>query len=181
MTAVLSLQSTRGLVANTQSMETLQQGSLHALAAAAGCTLGEPKPDTNGIDWTITLHSPDHVNVLDAKIDVQLKCTHQVVPNNTGDFGFQMKRAHFDKLATTQISNPRLLFVMICHPNLEKWVHTAPNITAIRHSMYWVDLYGKTSTAERPTVRVPYTQLLTPLELCRILHEVGNGDKPWAL
>lgn len=161
-------------------MELLQEGALHALAAAAGCTLSTPKPDVNGIDWTITLHSKNHALVWDAEIDVQLKCTHQSVPNTVGDFPFKLTNKRFEKLAHIHISKPRLLLVMLCPPNVEKWLHTSPNHSAIRHSMYWYNLFGlQTSGKDETVVRVPYKNRLDALELCRIMHIAGNTGKPW--
>lgn len=181
VTAPVSLLDVRGSVEETASQELLQEGALHALAAAAGCDLAPPKPDRRAVDWTVTLNSSDHEYILDAQIDVQLKCTSQSSPNTTGDFPFTLKNAQFAKLASTHISHPKLLFVMLCPGDLERWVYNSANITALRHSMYWFNLYGmQTSGKEKTTVRIPYSQRLSPLELCRILHIVGNAEaKPW--
>lgn len=180
LTAASTLAETRGSVKESASKELLQEGALHALAAAAGCTLSSPRPDVNGIDWTITLHSREHSYVWDAKIDVQLKCTHQVVPNSVGDFPFQLSNKRFEKLAHTQISNPRILLVMLCPSNVDKWLYSSPNLTALKHSMYWCNLYGmKTTGKDETVVRIPYNQRLDALELCRMMHLVGNTGKPW--
>ncbi|MGV0603367.1 DUF4365 domain-containing protein [Mycolicibacterium sp. XJ1904] len=182
VTSPSTLIAERGSVEESASKEILQEGALHALAASAGCTLSNPKPDVNGIDWTITLHSRNHSLVWDAKVDVQLKCTHQSSPNTRGDFPFKLRNDRFVKLAHTQISNPRLLLVMLCPSDIEKWVYTSPSITALRHSMYWCNLYGlQPSGQEETVVRIPYTQRLDALELCRILHIIGNTGKPWTL
>jgi len=162
------------------SKELLQEGALHALAAAAGCTLASQKPDVNGIDWTITLNSSEHTYVWDAEIDVQLKCTHQSVPNTVGDFPFTISNKRFNKLAFTHISKPRLLFVMLCPSNVDKWLYHSPNHTVLRHSMYWYNLYGlETTGKDESVVRIPYKNRLDALELCRIMHIAGNTGKPW--
>ncbi|MGQ4444511.1 DUF4365 domain-containing protein, partial [Streptomyces violaceoruber] len=49
----------RGSLATTACMETLQVGYLHAVAAAAGCSLSQPFPD-NGIDWHVSHSAPGH-------------------------------------------------------------------------------------------------------------------------
>jgi hypothetical protein len=181
VTAPVSLSTVRGSVEETASKELLQEGALHALAAAAGCSLAPPKPDRTAVDWVVTLSSSDHQHVWEAQIDVQLKCTHQSQPNTVGDFGFKLKNDQFKKLASTHISHPKLLFVMLCPPQVDRWVYNSPNITALRHSMYWYNLYGLTPTGkDESTVRIPYSQRVDPLELCRILHTVGNSEtKPW--
>ncbi|EEN89474.1 hypothetical protein RHOER0001_4354 [Rhodococcus erythropolis SK121] len=178
MTALLD--AARGDIDVSASKEVLQQGVLHAFAAAAGCTLSPPFPDVTGVDWTVTLPSMSHTSVIDAQIDVQLKCTETVAPASSGEFSFTLKNEHFEKLARTNISHPRLLLVMICPPDTENWVRSRAHWTLVRHSMYWVNLYGKTPTGmEKSNVRVPYKQRLDDRELCRILHAVGNGVKPW--
>jgi hypothetical protein len=52
-------------------METYQVGYLHAVAAAAGCTLAQPFPD-NGIDWHLSHASGDHPGDDEVTIKVQL-------------------------------------------------------------------------------------------------------------
>ncbi|MDM2398559.1 DUF4365 domain-containing protein [Mycobacteroides abscessus] len=180
-TAPVSLNGVRGSVEETASKELLQEGVLHALVAAAGCSLSPPKPDRTAVDWTITLSSPNHRYVWEAQVDVQLKCTHQAVPNTLGDFPFTIKNDQFRKLASTHISHPKLLFVMLCPPDVDRWVYNSAGLTALRHSMYWINLYGEEPTGqERSTIRIPYSQRLDPLELCRILHIVGDSEgKPW--
>lgn len=171
----------RGSVDLSASKETLQEGMLHALAAAAGCTLASPKPDVNGIDWNITLHSRAHANVWDATLDVQLKCTHTASPNTTGYFSYTLENDHFEKLACTNIGKPRLLFVMLCPSDVDRWLHSGPNWTLMRHSMYWANLYGMSTTGKtRSNVRIPYANRVDAIELCRLLNVVGNGSKPWA-
>lgn len=181
VTTPASLLSERGSVEKTASQELLQEGALHALSAAAGCDLAPPRPDRRAVDWTITLTSLDHQFIVDAQVDVQLKCTHQSLPNTTGDFPFTLDNDQFRKLASTHISHPKLLLVMLCPSDIDKWIFNSANLTVLRHSMYWLNLYGMEPTGqEKTTVRIPYSQRLEPLELCRILHTVGNTEaKPW--
>ena len=73
----------RGTLATTACMETLQVGYLHAVAAAAGCSLSQPFPD-NGIDWHVSHSSPGHTVDDEVTIKVQLKCTYQIPPHPPG-------------------------------------------------------------------------------------------------
>src|ERR1044072_8382981 len=73
----------RGTLATTACMETLQVGYLHAVAAAAGCSLSQPFPD-NGIDWHVSHSAPGHTVDDEVTIKVQLKCTYQIPPNPPG-------------------------------------------------------------------------------------------------
>lgn len=52
-------------------------GYLHAVAAAAGCSLSQPFPD-NGIDWHVSHGAPAHTVDDEVTIKVQLKCTYQI-------------------------------------------------------------------------------------------------------
>ena len=73
----------RGTLATTACMETLQVGYLHAVAAAAGCSLSQPFPD-NGIDWHVSHSAPGHTVDDEVTIKVQLKCTYQIRPHPPG-------------------------------------------------------------------------------------------------
>ncbi|MFE4591484.1 DUF4365 domain-containing protein [Streptomyces laurentii] len=73
----------RGSLATTACMETLQVGYLHAVAAAAGCSLSQPFPD-NGIDWHLSHSAPGHTVDDEVTIKVQLKCTYQIAPRVPG-------------------------------------------------------------------------------------------------
>ncbi len=58
-------------------------GYLHAVAAAAGCSLSQPFPD-NGVDWHVSHGAPEHVVDDEVTIKVQLKATYQVPPRPPG-------------------------------------------------------------------------------------------------
>ena len=91
----------RGTLATTACMETLQVGYLHAVAAAAGCSLSQPFPD-NGIDWHVSHGAPGHTVDDEVTIKVQLKCTYQIPPNPPGrSFSFTLDNDHLRKLART--------------------------------------------------------------------------------
>src|ERR671927_346447 len=84
----------RGDLATTACMETLQVAYLHAVAAAAGCSLSQPFPD-NGIDWHLSHGSPSHVVDDEVTIKVQLKATQQTAPCPPGPyFSFTLDNDH---------------------------------------------------------------------------------------
>src|SRR5690349_4380805 len=101
----------RGTLATTACMETLQVGYLHAVAAAAGCSLSQPFPD-NGIDWHVSHGAPGHTVDDEVTVKVQLKCTYQIAPNPPGaTFSFTLDNAHLVKLARTPVSVHKILVV----------------------------------------------------------------------
>lgn len=169
----------RGNIELYNARELLQQGILHALAGSAGCTLSPPHPDFHKTDWTFALKSSNHSVYEEAKVDVQLKATHTVTPANDGDFGFEIDNDLFTTYASTKVHNPKLILVLIAPPSVDSWVKCLDKWTILRHSMYWINLYGKSPTGKNSTtVRIPYKQRLDPVELCRILHLIGDGGRP---
>lgn len=103
----------RGTLATTACMETLQVGYLHAVAAAAGCSLSQPFPD-NGIDWHVSHGAPEHVVDDEVTIKVQLKATYQIPPRPAGaTFGFTLDNEHLVKLARTPVAVHKILVVML--------------------------------------------------------------------
>lgn len=103
----------RGSLATTACMETLQVGYLHAVAAAAGCSLSQPFPD-NGIDWHVSHSAPGHTVDDEVTIKVQLKATYQIAPGPPGRFfSFTLDNDHLTKLARTPVSVHKILVVMI--------------------------------------------------------------------
>ena len=88
-------------------------GYLHAVAAAAGCSLSQPFPD-NGIDWHVSHSAPGHTVDDEVTIKVQLKCTYQIPPHPPGPtFSFTLDNAHLVKLARTPVSVHKILVVML--------------------------------------------------------------------
>lgn len=143
----------RGALATTACMETLQVGYLHAVAAAAGCSLSQPFPD-DGIDWHVSHRSPGHTVDDEVTIKVQLKCTHQLPPRPPGRyFSFTLDNAHLVKLARTPVSVHKILVVMIVPRSPDQWLHAAHDRLALRHCCYWVNLAGHAHLAGLP-VRV---------------------------
>lgn len=107
-------------------METLQVGYLHAVAAAAGCSLSQPFPD-NGIDWHVSHSAPGHTVDDEVTIKVQLKATYQVPPNPPGRaFSFTLDNAHLAKLARTPVSVHKILVVMLVPRSQDDWLRGKP-------------------------------------------------------
>jgi hypothetical protein len=65
----------RGDIDVAQCMETLQEGYLHAVCAAARCDLAKPNRD-RGIDWKVSHQSELHTHDFAAELRVQLKATY---------------------------------------------------------------------------------------------------------
>ncbi|CAM5615224.1 hypothetical protein SALBM217S_05546 [Streptomyces griseoloalbus] len=118
-------------------METLQVGYLHAVAAAAGCSLSQPFPD-NGIDWHVSHSAPATSSTTRSTIKVQLKATSQIAPHPRGrSFSFTLDNAHLEKLARTPVSVHKILVVMILPRSQDDWLRAGHDRLDLRHCCYW--------------------------------------------
>ncbi|WP_419993470.1 DUF4365 domain-containing protein [Streptomyces boninensis] len=175
------LAPSRGSLATTACMETMQVGYLHAVAAAAGCSLAQPFPDY-GIDWHVSHSAPGPGHAVDDEvtIKVQLKCTYQVPPRAAGKpFSFTLDNAHLTKLARTPVSVHKILVVMLVPRTQEDWLRAAHDRLELRHCCYWINLAGHPVTGRnRTTVRIPANRIFDDRALCEIMTRVGAGGKP---
>ena len=169
----------RGTLANTACMETLQVGYLHAVAAAAGCSLSQPFPD-NGVDWHVSHGAPEHVVDDEVTIKVQLKATYQVPPRPPGpSFGFTLDNEHLVKLARTPVAVPKILVVMLVPRERDQWLAAGHDRLDLRHCCYWTNLAGHPVTGRRrTTVRIPTARIFDDVALCEIMTRVGSGGTP---
>ncbi|MEV5239374.1 DUF4365 domain-containing protein [Streptomyces cinnamoneus] len=172
----------RGTLATTACMETLQIGYLHAVAAAAGCSLAQPFPD-NGIDWHVSHSAPGHTDDNEVTIKVQLKSTYQLPPRTplraAPTFGFTLDNDHLAKLARTPVSVHKILVVMIVPRARDDWLRAGHDHLALRHCCYWTNLAGHPVTGRRrTTVRIPTSRVFDDRALCEIMTRVGAGGRP---
>ncbi|NYS20830.1 DUF4365 domain-containing protein [Streptomyces sp. SJ1-7] len=169
----------RGSLATTACMETLQVGYLHAVAAAAGCSLSQPFPD-NGIDWHVSHGAAAHTVDDEVTIKVQLKCTYQIPPHPAGgEFSFTLDNAHLVKLARTPVSVHKILVVMLVPRSQDEWLSAGPGSLDLRHCCYWTNLAGHAVTGRyRTTVRIPTARIFDDRALCDIMARVGAGGRP---
>ncbi|MFF7730181.1 DUF4365 domain-containing protein [Streptomyces sp. NPDC008001] len=183
----------RGSLATTACMETLQIGYLHAVAAAAGCSLAQPFPD-HGIDWHLSHTAPGHAVDDEVTIKVQLKCTYQLGPRPAPpppprtpaprpapapSFAFTLDNGHLAKLARTPVAVHRILVVMIVPRSRDDWLRAGHDSLHLRHCCYWTNLAGHPVTGrQRTTVRIPATSVFDDRALCEIMTRVGAGGRP---
>ncbi|MFJ5097697.1 DUF4365 domain-containing protein [Streptomyces sp. NPDC088557] len=173
---------TRGSLATTACMETLQVGYLHAVAAAAGCSLSQPFPD-NGIDWHVSHSASGHTVDDEVTIKVQLKCTYQLPPRTPGTapgaFSFTLDNDHLVKLARTPVAVHKILVVMLVPRAPEEWLSASHDRLGLRHCCYWTNLAGHPVTGRRrTTVRVPTARIFDDRALCEIMTRIGGGGRP---
>ncbi|MFD7656936.1 DUF4365 domain-containing protein [Actinosynnema sp. NPDC059797] len=170
----------RGDIAETASMEILQIGYLHAVAAAARCSIATPIPDKK-LDWLVTHQSTAHTGGDDeVTLKVALKAT-KTIPSNPkgGSFGFTLKNGHLEYLNYFEPTVNRILVVMLLPQKIDDWIRASGDYLELRHCCYWVNLAGEKITGkERTTVRVPTDQVFDDQALCAIMERIGSGGRP---
>ncbi|MGW6913623.1 DUF4365 domain-containing protein [Kitasatospora sp. NPDC054939] len=169
----------RGDLAVTACMETLQVAYLHAVVAAAGCSLSQPFPD-NGIDWHVSHGSRTHLVDDEVTVKIQLKATQQIAAAPGGShFSFTLDNDHLRKLARARVAVPKILVVMLLPRRVDHWLQARPDALELRHCCYWVNLAGHPVTGQRRTnVRVPTAKVFDDRALCDIMARVGAGGSP---
>ncbi|MFC4534604.1 DUF4365 domain-containing protein [Sphaerisporangium dianthi] len=171
----------RGDIPKTECMQTLQIGYLHAVAAAAGCSLQPHHQDYRGIDWDVTHGASLHLSEeKEATIKVQLKATTQYpLPPDGEDFALTLSNRHLRKLNYQNPSIPRLLVAMLTPADMAEWVKADHALTELRRCCYWVNLAGvQLSGKDRTTIRIPAEQIFDDVALCEIMIRVGAGGTP---
>ena len=132
----------RGSLATTACMETLQVGYLHAVAAAAGCSLSQPFPD-NGIDWHVSQQRrrPCRRRRSDDQGAAQVHLPDPAAPAGRGLLLPELDNDHLVKLAPTPVSVHKILVVRPVPRSRDEWLragHDRLKLTAATGST-WPD------------------------------------------
>lgn len=170
----------RGDLRIKSRMEMLQDGYLHAVAAAAGCTVAKPYPD-NGIDWQLTHESTRHSADDMAELKVQLKATTQSAPNPcSGHVSVKLRRKRFEMLARKKPTVNRILIAMILPSDVGFWLKATHDLLELRHCAYWVNMAGWSIPGDSASVSVsvPTNQIFDDQSLCDIMCRIGRGGVP---
>lgn len=168
----------RGDLGITQSMETLQDGYLYAVAAAARCSLAPPNRD-RGIDWIVSHQSTEHSHDFEAELRVQLKSTYQTSPTTMGEeLSISIENEQLKRLVKSPVIVSTILVVMMVPRNIENWIAVEREHLTVRHSAYWANLAGLAITGQNKTVvKIPTTQVFDDVALCEMMKRIGAGGK----
>ena len=154
--------------------EALSKAYAHAVAAAAGYTTAVYDYDRSGTDLLIQAggrRSP--------VLALQLKATVNLRPLRAMDgteFSFQLKAENYESLREdSQI--PRLLVVLDMPRLEEEWITITTDELMLRRCAYWLNLHGfRESTAGRPTVHIPKSQVFDVPGLHGLMEQSRNGS-----
>ena len=167
----------------TACIETLQVGYLHAVAAAAGCSLSQPFPD-NGIDWHVSHGAPGHAVDDEVTIKVQLRMPRAQVPPKPAAgpaFSFTLDNAHLEKLARAPVSVRGILVVVLVPRSQDDWLRAEPRPT----STCGTAATGPPCPPRPITGRTPDhpceyrpRSIFDDRALCEMMTRVGTGGRP---
>ncbi|KRV50339.1 hypothetical protein AQ490_14670 [Wenjunlia vitaminophila] len=169
----------REVPAPPHRMETLQTAHLHAVAAAAGCTLSRPYSAT-GTDWYLSRDSLGPAVEDEVTIRVRLTHAHQFpLPPRGPSFTLTLDNDELAALARTPVSVPRILVVMIAPLSRGRWLRAGRDRLELRHCCYWVNLAGHAVTGRlRTQVRISTARIFDDRALAEIMARVGAGGRP---
>lgn len=161
-------------------MEQLQLSYIGAIVAAAGCIILTPSFD-DGIDLTLSHQSLDHTALTDmtARVEVQLKATHDVSRISSSDISANLSRERFEYYSTSAPTLHKIIIIMDQPKDQKDWVDGQQASLSIYRASYWVNIAGLTSPAkESVKVKAPFTQLLNDISLCQMMERIGKGFAP---
>jgi hypothetical protein len=159
-------------------MEAYQASYVRAVAAAAGCVIGNLEID-EGIDITLRHTSAVHTiqgNI--ARLEVQLKATTTFNPH-AQSLSVKMKGSRYNELVVAGPHVPAILVALAMPSDPADWTIASHESLAIHHCAYWVNLAGRSeTTAEEKTVQVSKAQIFNDVALCQMMARIGAGDAP---
>lgn len=167
-----------GSLPESACKEQISVAYLHAVTAAARCSLDILEVDYEGVDATVRQEA-DHLKFSSAQLDVQLKCTSQARVLKDDHLSFRLERAHHEKLRNPKTFTPRILAVMLVPGDLGEWLEQSQEHLLVRRCAYWVCLQGDPeATTETVTVELPRSNILDVGQLLGMLQRIGNGGRP---
>ena len=122
----------------TLAQEQFSKAFILAVAALAGCSAAEPRPDVDSIDWT---HSC-RLRPRRPKLDLQVKSTGHDAGTRE-HIRYPLKRKNYDELILGDLLAPRLLILVLVSLKPEEWLVVSPQQLVLRRCAYWMSLAAR--------------------------------------
>jgi hypothetical protein len=144
-----------------QQKEELSKAYVGAVAAACGYAVGTWTQDHDCIDTTLSASLEGK-----PKLDLQLKATSQARIERAEHFSWQLdNHAHYEALRRRAIV-PHFFVLLVLPPTFDLAVEHTLDHLMIRRCAFWMLATGlPESTADKPTLFVPKTQVFSPQAL----------------
>jgi hypothetical protein len=141
-------------------------------ASLAGCSVAEPKPDDDSIDWTLSCRLAPRR----PKLDLQVKSTNDGTGTEAA-IHYPLKRKNYDELILADLLTPRLLVLVVVPPDPLSWLTASPEALVLRHCAYWVSLRGLPATDNETsvTVQVPRANLFDVSAVMGLMQMMNEG------
>lgn len=152
---------------------------LHAVATAADVKVGKWEVDDESVDATLGLPGAGGRLRL-PKLDVQLKCTSQLLMRDDG-IHFPLRRKNYDDLREATPILPHILVVLMVPDPVGDWLTFVPEERMCLHRhAWWMSLAGAAERGDvtTPTVVVPRAQVFDVAGLAGIIDRIARGDHP---
>jgi len=161
----------------TQREEQFSCAYLMAVAAKAGCVLGELRVDDDSVDWVIRHKMEGNKNPR-PEIDIQLKCTQNFYEQK-GLYKFALSKKNYDDLRLTNLSHPRILVIVNIPREDHLWLSLTGNELILRKCGYWLSIEGLPNVKNKSTitVNIPARNVFSPFTLLSLLERISNGEK----
>jgi hypothetical protein len=154
----------------------LSYAYLHALASRAGfsCEYTTRHMDHAAVDAIVREDGrflADDSQLASFELCIQLKATYQRMHEANGRWSFPLPLTQYNKLRSVHVAAPRLLVVLLLPEDATEWLRHSEEGLVAKRCAYWVSLRGapESENAERQTVSIPRTQVLSPQSLTELM------------
>lgn len=156
--------------------EELSKAYVHILSSATGLDIGQWGQDYDLRDVTLKSRV-EYPDLMDAGIDVQLKCTGQASVVHRNWISWELKPQEIEKMRRTHRLTPYLFCVLVTKHQIGHWLHPSVEGLLARSHMYYIwgrDLPEPKYEQEKQTVRLPIENVLTPATLLDLMEEASR-------
>jgi len=165
-------------VTENEQKQQLSVAYVHAVAAMAGYRCQVQTPDEDSVDVTICATGHVHATSIarSPKLDVQLKATSSILPEQDF-FSFQLGLKNYNDLRGDSLV-PKILVVLILPKGRGQWLETSEECMISRHGAYWTSLTGcpETQNTRSVSVRMPRTQRFTVDQLHNLMVRISKRE-----
>jgi hypothetical protein len=135
------------LLTPNDQMEALSRAYVSAIAARAGYVMGEPRPDRDSVDCTLSAGGE-----MRPQIGAQLKATAGA-PKGASAFPYALKIKNYNDLRVPTQS-PRILIVLALPKSADDWLHHSVDELILRRCAFWKSLLGEPALDNTTSVTV---------------------------
>lgn len=165
------------MLTKAHRQEALSRAYVQAVAACAGLSFSEPRPDY-GVDlWlhAVQIRGRRRVQTAPA-LGVQIKSATRAIVRPL-DVQYDLEVKAYDDLREPDPVSSKILFVVTLPAEEADWVNVAEGALTIYGTGYWVSLRGAPPTESGRTVRIrlPRAQVLTVAALSDLMKRLKQG------